>query len=292
LDPRIAGLSAVLLWSSLGAMAASVADVPPLQTLAIAFSVGGVLCWLQRPVAGLRPVFVLAGCFGLFGSHLLYFIAISLAPAAQVVVINYMWPLLLVLFAPLAGLPGSRWSLRIVMAAIFGFGAIVMLAWEAQDLGSHAYWGWAAAFGSAVIWCGFSLAQAKYRTFADYSLGPAMCLSGVVSGSLLALFDAWTAPTRSDSIMLLLIGAGPMGAAFVLWSVALRHGNAQWLGVMANICPVVSVALLTLLGMSEPSARLFWAAIGIAVAGLLLGWDSNSGNKNLSTSDRRFRDFY
>jgi drug/metabolite transporter (DMT)-like permease len=261
-------------------MASFVADVPPLQTLAIAFSVGGVLAVLHQPDPGLRPVFVLAGCFGLFGSHLLYFVAMSLAPAAQVVVINYTWPLMLVLVAPLCRLPGTRWSSRVVAAAVIGFGAVVTLVWKEQGQSPDAILGWAAAFGSAVIWCGFSLAQAKYKDFGDYPLGPAMLLSGALSGAMLVAFDGWVMPSLADSLVLLLIGAGPMGVAFMLWGMALRRGNAQWLGVIANISPIVSVALLTVLGIAQPSARLFWAAIGIAVAGMLLGTGSQSGRRD------------
>jgi drug/metabolite transporter (DMT)-like permease len=283
LDPRLAGLAAVLLWASLGAMAAMVSGVVPLQILAIAFSVGGLLSWLHRPAVRWRPLFVLAGCVGLFGSHLLYFVAMSLAPAAQVVVINYTWPLLMVLAAPLFRLPGSRWSPRVLAAAVIGFAAVVMLVWDAQAQAPHAIWGWAAAIGSAILWCGFSLAQASYKAFGDYPLSPAMLLSGVLSGAMLFASGGWITPTPADVGVLLMIGLGPMGAAFILWAMALRHGDAQWLGVIANISPVVSVALLTMLGFAEPSARLFWAAIGIAVAGLLIGARSGAGERNAST---------
>lgn len=264
-------------------MAASVSDVSPLQTLAIAFLVGGMLSWWHRPTVRWRPVYMLAGCIGLFGSHLLYFVAMSLAPAAQVVVINYTWPLMMVVAAPLFRLPGSRWSPRVLAAAVIGFGAVVTLVWDAQAQSPHSMWGSAAAFGSAVIWCGFSMAQAGFKAFGDYPLGPAMLLSGVLSGALLLASGSWITPTLADSVILLLIGIGPMGAAFMLWAMALRHGDAQWLGVIANISPVVSVALLTMLGIAEPSARLFWAAIGIAVAGLLIGSRSGTVERNASS---------
>src|SRR5919112_1421086 len=89
----------------------------------------GCASWLVRP-AGIRalrqpwPVWAL-GIGGLFGYHALYFTALRLAPPAEAGLINYLWPLLIVLFSAL--LPGERINAAHVVGALLGFAGVVTL---------------------------------------------------------------------------------------------------------------------------------------------------------------------
>src|SRR5215207_2512982 len=127
------GFTAVLLWSLLALFTAASGTVPPFQLAAMTFAVGGglgALSWLMRPgqAAALRqrPVVWALGVGGLFGYHALYFAALRLAPPAEAGLINYLWPLLIVLFSAL--LPGERLKLAHVVGALLGFMGLVALA--------------------------------------------------------------------------------------------------------------------------------------------------------------------
>lgn len=107
------GPTAILMWSLLAALTVATGRVPAFQLLAMTFAIGaciGPLMWLFRPGAmrALRqPTLVwLVGVGGLFGYHALFFIALRLAPPAEAGVVNYLWPLLIVLLSSL--LPGER----------------------------------------------------------------------------------------------------------------------------------------------------------------------------------------
>src|SRR5260370_3823661 len=96
------------MWSSLALLPASSGQVPPFQLAAISFAIGGGIgaaTWAVRPGAmrALRqpPEVWALGVGGLFGYHALYFTALRLAPPAEAGLINYLWPLLLALFAGL-----------------------------------------------------------------------------------------------------------------------------------------------------------------------------------------------
>ena len=71
----------------------------------------GVASWIARPqgLKALRqkPVVWALGIGGLFGYHALYFAALRWAPPAESGLINYLWPLLIVLFS---SLPAGRAS--------------------------------------------------------------------------------------------------------------------------------------------------------------------------------------
>ena len=107
------GLIAILLWSMLALFTAATGRIPPFQLNAMTFLIGGlvgVVSWIVRPqgLKALRqkPVVWALGIGGLFGYHALYFAALRLAPPAESGLINYLWPLLIVLFSSL--LPGEH----------------------------------------------------------------------------------------------------------------------------------------------------------------------------------------
>jgi drug/metabolite transporter (DMT)-like permease len=96
------------------------------------FAVGGLAgaaSWIGRPEAirALRqpPLAWAVGIGGLFGYHALYFVALRLAPPAEAGLLNYLWPLLIVLLSAL--LPGERLATHHVVGAVLGLIGTVLL---------------------------------------------------------------------------------------------------------------------------------------------------------------------
>ena len=81
---------------------------------------------LERAWCGWPVRVWLLGVGGLFGYHALYFAALQLAPPAEANLVNYLWPLLIVLLsAPLAG---ERLGWPHLVGALLGFAGVVLLA--------------------------------------------------------------------------------------------------------------------------------------------------------------------
>src|SRR3979411_1061285 len=116
MTPRSAtliGLTAILMWSLLAVLTVATGKIPAFQLAALTFAIGALvafLTWIGRPGAfgALRqtPLAWIVGVGGLFGYHALYFLALRFAPPAEAGLLNYLWPLLIVLFSSL--LPGAR----------------------------------------------------------------------------------------------------------------------------------------------------------------------------------------
>src|SRR3954465_15858255 len=107
------GFTAILMWSLLSLLTVASGTVPPFQLAAMTFAVGGTIgaaTWLfppNAPSALKQPAEGWAlGVGGLFGYHALYFLALRLAPPAEAQLVNYLWPVLIVLLS--AFLPGER----------------------------------------------------------------------------------------------------------------------------------------------------------------------------------------
>ena len=110
LRATLLGFAAIAMWSLLAALTVATGKVPPFQLAALTFAIGGGigLIWLAMTSnwSALRqpPKVWALGVAGLFGYHSLYFIALRFAPPAEAGLLNYFWPLLIVLFSGL--LPG------------------------------------------------------------------------------------------------------------------------------------------------------------------------------------------
>jgi drug/metabolite transporter (DMT)-like permease len=125
------GFAAVLLWSLLAYFTAASGAVPPFQLTAMTFGIGGlagVALWSVRPSAAkaLRqpwPVWLL-GVGGLFGYHAAYFIALRNAPVVEAGLLNYLWPLLIVVLS--AFLPGEKLKWQHIAGCILALAGAVL----------------------------------------------------------------------------------------------------------------------------------------------------------------------
>ncbi len=261
-------LGAIALWSLLATLGVSLAHLPPFLLTGLALVIGSVPAW---PLARQWkvPLRTLAlGVYGLFGFHFLLFIALRHAPAVEANLVNYLWPLLIVVLAPVF-LPGLRLRPAHIAAGVAGFaGAAIAILGAAGDAGgtrSGWAWGYLPALGSAFIWASYSLWTRRVPAFPTAAIG----LFGLVSG-LLSLACHWAlepavAVSGQDLMLLAVMGLGPLGAAFFLWDKALKLGDARQIGILSYLTPLGSTVLLLV-----ASGRALTPSIALAAA-LIIG---------------------
>jgi drug/metabolite transporter (DMT)-like permease len=272
----IVGLGAVALWSLLALFTAATGAVPPFQLAAMTFALGGaigVLTWIARPgaVRALRqpPVVWALGIGGLFGYHALYFAALRLAPPAEAGLINYLWPLLIVVFSAL--LPGERVRAAHIVGALLGFAGVVVLVGGRADLdmrAEHAL-GYACAFGAAFVWAAYSVLSRRFGAVPTDAVA-GFCLATSALSLLCHLaFETTVWPEDvAQWLALAALGIGPVGAAFYLWDIGVKHGDIRLLGVGSYAAPVLSTSFLVLGDYAEPTLALA-ASCAFIVAGAL-----------------------
>ncbi len=244
--------------------------MPPFLLTGLALSIGSIPSWpLLRQWRVPLPTLAL-GITGLFGYHLLLFIALRHAPAVEANLVNYLWPLLIVVLAPVL-LPGMHLRPAHVIAALAGFcGAAIAILGSGPAAGGGWYWGYLPALASAFIWAIYSLLTRRVAAFPTAAIG----LFGLVSG-LLSLLCHWAlepavALQARDWALIVAMGLGPLGAAFFLWDRALKTGDPRQIGILSYITPLASTLLLMLVSGHALSWSVALAAlliIGAAVAG-------------------------
>jgi len=272
----LAGCAALALWAFLAALARLAQPLPPLLVTALGFAIaGGLGLGLLALRGGLgralrQPVIAwVHGVGGLGGYHVLYFVALGLAPAVEANLLNYTWPLLIVLLAaPLRGLPlGPR---RLGGVGLAALGSVVLLG-GGTDFPAGAWPGFACALAAALTWALYSVLAGTPRLARVPTEAVAgFCLASALACGLahLALEPAaW--PDGRQAVAILLLGLGPMGAAFFLWDIGMKRGDPRLLGTLAYATPVASTLLLVALGEGEISARIVIASLCVAGGGLL-----------------------
>jgi drug/metabolite transporter (DMT)-like permease len=284
MTPRAAtliGLSAILMWSLLAVLTVATGRMPAFQLLSMTFAIGGfagLASWIGRPEA-LRavrqpPVAWAVGVGGLFGYHALYFVALRLAPPAEAGLVNYLWPLLIVLLSSL--LPGERLAPHHVIGALLGLvGTVLLLGGNASGQLERAHLaGFAAAFVAAFVWAGYSVMSRRLNSVpTDVVAG--FCLATAVLAFIIhTVFEATVWPeTAGQWLAVVALGLGPVGAAFFTWDIGMKRGDIRVLGAASYATPLLSTLFLILAGYARASTAIAVAAALIAGGGLIAAKD-------------------
>ncbi len=268
-------LGAIVLWGALATLGVALSHLPPFLLTGLALVIGSVPSWPLAASWRRLPLRTLAcGVGGLFGYHFLLFTALRLAPPVEANLVNYLWPLLIVVLSPLI-LPGLRLTPWHALAAIAGFAGAAIAIVGGRDLAvglapGHA-WGYLAALAAAFVWAVYSLLTRRLPAFPTAGVGAFALVSGLLSLACHALFEPTARLLWPDVGLLLVIGLGPLGAAFYLWDAALKRGDPRRIGILSYLTPLLSTALLVLTSGRAPTPWLLLATaliVGAAVVGM------------------------
>lgn len=272
----LAGITAILMWAALALLGMMASNVPRFELLALCFAISAVIPLLlprkKQPPRPSRPNvwrhhLIGAGCLFLF--HYCYFQALQLAPAVEVSLIGYLWPLFLSLL-----LATRATRLQSLIGSVTGFVGVVVLV-SGKGAGSFSWQymdGYLLAFACALIWAGYS----RYLKSANsYPLDIAWQSAAV---ALLAFTvhitteDFYLPQTSLEWIGVILLGLGPVGGAFYLWEAGMRGATASMIASCSFFTPVLSACLLVISGMNAWRSEILIALCLILTGSLIAQW--------------------
>lgn len=265
-------LGAIGLWASLATLGVALSHVPAFALTGLALIIGSVPTWGHWRQWRVSPRALALGVYGLFGFHFLLFIALRHAPPVQANLVNYLWPLFIVVLAPLM-LPGLRLRPVHVLAAALGFLGAGLAILGGRSIEAAWAWGYVPALGSALVWATFSLGSRRMAQTGQGFPTAALGLFGLISGVLALACHVWLEPavhlSLKDVLLIVVMGLGPLGGAFLLWDRALKLGDPRTIGVLSYLTPLASTLLLIVLTGRVLTVWIGLAALLIAGAALL-----------------------
>ncbi len=271
------GISAVLMWGLLALLGSSTTGIPAFQLLFICFVISAGIMFFQRllqkkpllakPELSLRSW--LLGIVGLFGFHFCYFMALKLAPAMEVSLIVYLWPLLLTVFV---AQQGARLTAFIGGGIGFVGIALLILSKDNAEAANSDFsiaeqtLGYVLAFSCAGIWSGYSWYLSKVPGKVEDIGWLSLAVAGFSLLAHLTLEPVNWQLSANEWLGALLLGLGPVGGAFYLWDIGMKRGNQTLLASFSFAAPLITAISLVIAGVSDWSLEIL-IALGLVMLG-------------------------
>lgn len=292
-NPRtatIVGGAAVFVWATAPSLAAIGSNVGALPFVAGSLACGFATLLLARLLRG-QPVLPMLMVplpalglmvLGFLGHNAMFMSALDFAPAGQVTVISYLWPVLVIALQSVLAI--ARASRLQWIGVGLGFGGFLVFAGSALSFD-----GVAALDGSVVL--GFALALGAALSFATYSalrprisggpvdaVGTACGVAAILAAALHFGSGGQMVDLDTPSLAaMILLGVGPMGLANLMWDHGVRHGDGRLLSACAYLTPILSTSLLILLGLAAPTTALAVGGLLILAGVCLSAWGGRGG---------------
>jgi drug/metabolite transporter (DMT)-like permease len=289
------GLIAILLWATLAPLTVLATGLPPFQLVGMSFTLGSLIgvaflavsADARRDLARVTGASALLGVGGLLGFHFFYFLSLSLAPPLEANLVNYLWPLLIVLFSAL--LPGGdRLRAHHWIGALIAFAGAALAITKGErlpEIAPGAMLGYGIALLSALTWATYSVLS---RLFAGVpSSAVTLYCAATAAGGLAAHFALETTIWPLSPVQWLAVaglGLGPVGLAFYVWDYGCKHGDLRVLGASAYFAPLLSTVLLVAFGLGQGGPALWLAAAAITGGALLASKDMLTGKSGTAAA--------
>lgn len=284
----------ILLWASTPLLVTELTRELPvyqINALAAVFSLAVLAAGLALRrqwgvLAGCRGAdrrrMILLGAAGIFPYTALYYLAFALAPeaAGEVNIINYLWPVWVLVFSVILLKEPLAWSR--ILSVILGFLGVYLLV-SGGRLVRFQVQNWKAylcAAAGAAFWGLFSVLSKRQGreplpALFLYSLGSLACFAAVACAAALGslLPAARLAPPAPPSprawLLLLALGGGANGLGYLCWISALRGAEAAHLAVLAYLTPLAALLYLAAF-RGAPVRPLQLACLALILTGPLL----------------------
>lgn len=257
----------LVLWAFAAFFNSQLSTVPIFEILTIALGIGfigGVIrltikrSWhkLKQPIG-----LYLVGFAGVFGNELLYVSSFKYAPASHIVLINYLWPILVVLLASWG--VKEKFSWRYFFAALIGFASIGAFILRNEAMIASHWIGYFFAFLAACFWSLYILVYRNSEKMTPEMLTCYCGMGSVVSLGIHLQTEKFYMPTQWECLSLAWLGAIGMCVAFNFWNFGVKNGNIKLLSILSYNNIILSTGILILLGEAYFEPALLWAIIGL-----------------------------
>jgi len=274
-------VSAVLIWSTLAAMAKSLLTViPTFEALFLSSLIASVFLLVQQGVRrGLRVfraydwrgylAMAALGFIGLFVYSGLYFYGLTQLTSQEACILNYLWPMMIVLFAAL--LLGERITLRTAAALLLSFSGVLVLTLGGEGRADgNAVLGALACVLAALCYGLFCVLNRKRNVDATVLMTVAWGVTALCALSVMLMAETWVALSWTQWAGMLWFGIFINAVGYLWWTMALQQAqNAAMVANLAYFVPLLSLVVSAVTLGEEMSCAALLALV-LIMGGILL----------------------
>ena len=247
--PYILAAITVFLWSTIATVSKLMLDsVNSFQFLWIsslfAFLFLGIVNIFNKKIKMLKGytikdyiTIILIGLPGTAFYYFFYYSGADLLPASQAFIINYMWPILSVVFACI--LLGEKFTVRKITALFISFIGVAIVG--VSNFEKASLKGIIFCLLGAVSYGSFTALNQKYNYDKSLSMMINFLATFVLMSVFLGIRSELFVPALSDMILVIWNGVLVMAIATTLWALALESGKTAKISNLAYITPFVSL---------------------------------------------------
>ena len=284
--PTYLGFFALFVWSFSALFASTLSNLPVFETLAIIFSISCITILAKviryKEWYKLKQPFsvYLIGILGIYGNDVFYFEAFKHAPAAHIDLINYLWPIFVVIFSSIVAKEKSSYFQYI--GSILSFiGIYILIANEHHFVYKPEYLrGYLYGLADALIWALYVMVARRNRHIVySEAIGVYCGICFLISLVVHMQKEVFVLPTSSQVGVMIIIGICSQGLSYLFWEQSIKKGNYKLLTNCAYLTPVSSILILVLFNKAP-----FTYNIIVATACVTLGAIIANKTKQPSTT--------
>ncbi|MBR3599506.1 MAG: DMT family transporter [Lachnospiraceae bacterium] len=277
----IFAITTVFMWSTLAAVVKLLlSDIPNLQALAISSYISSGFLLIVNIFTGkinvmkslrVKDIGIISGLgfIGLFVYSALYYYGLSQLTSQEACIVNYLWPIMLVIFSCI--ILKEKLTVMKVVAMVCSFVGIVVLS-MGSGIGSegNVTLGIVSCIIAAACYGLFSVFNKKCNYDQSISMMIFWLVAAVCSTILGFVTEEWVSLDGKQWLGMLWLGIVVDAIAYLLWAIALNGaGNTAKIANIAYLTPFLSLVVSALLLKEEITLRALIALVFI-VGGILL----------------------
>lgn len=277
----IYALSAVLIWSTTASLVKLLlSDIPNMEAMAISCILSTVFLLIVNIVTGkiklmksysLKDYAIMAGLgfIGLFVYTVLYYFGIDNLSAQEACVLNYLWPIMLVVFSCI--ILKEKLTLMKAVAMVCSFVGIVILSLGDGALPSgNAALGIASCITCAACYGLFCVLNKKYDHDQSIAMMIMWGITGVCSAILGPLTEEWVMISAVEFAGLSWLGIAINAIGYLIWALALQGTeNTAKIANLAYLTPFLSI-IVSAVFLKESLKLNALIALVFIIGGILL----------------------
>ena len=275
-----AGLT-VLIWSTLATVVKLVLkDIPNFQALAISSAFAFVFLLILNIINGsikemkhyrIKDCLTMAGLgfLGLFMYSALYYYGIAELGSQEACILNYLWPMMIVIFACI--ILKERITVKKIIAMLMSFAGIVVLTLGSGGVSSgNRLFGIIACVTAAVCYGLFSVLNKKHSLNQNVTMMWIWFTTAVCSLVLSLIFENWQPIAGVQWLGIAWLGIVVNAVAYLLWAIALKGASdSAKIANLAYLVPFISIIISWLVLKEQITINAVFALL-LIIGGILI----------------------